>query len=233
MYPARIEPDSLHQQTVTVTSDHKLSKSGFAVIIGQIFAEQASKFEVHGHKLFHKNLVSPIVQKLLHEGIVKEVIKRVHKEGHYGVNNIYSQLCLQYTGPCLFETDFVQGNPVEEIACHTKVIQHMIDELRPEARNCANEKKQKYKAQYDLQVFPRRRFSPGKQVLMRNQKPPHKFLDRWLGPMTVTHVNNNGTYHLTGPNYCCLQGAVNGDFLIPFNNHKLMVPDVQVKHVDH
>ncbi|KAG2192670.1 hypothetical protein INT47_009240 [Mucor saturninus] len=396
---------------------------------------QASKFEVHGHKLFRKNPVSPVSQELLHEGIVEEVIKRVHEEGHYGVNNTYSQLRLQYTGPRLFEwtrkvvqncvtcqvrtktphnrtepahpidtpihpfymigcdaigpmdptedgyryllvavdyltrwpiaipvkditeettvnflfeqvvvpygvpnfiltdrgsnftsgyvreffkslncrhltttayrpqtnglcerlnqtlsqtlakivrdndalttwdkyvtsallalrtmrndttghtpakllygynlrtpatwpaprTDFVQGDPVEEIASRTKVIQHMIEKLRPEARSRSNEKKQKYKARYDLQVFPRRRFSPGEQVLMRDQKPPHKFSDRWLGPMTVTRVNNNGTYHLIGPNYRRLQGAINGDFLIPFHNHKLMVPDIQVKRAE-
>ncbi|KAG2191116.1 hypothetical protein INT47_001513 [Mucor saturninus] len=397
---------------------------------------QARQYDPHGGKLFKKNPVSPVAQELLHEANVEAVIRQVHEEGHYGVNNTWSQLRLQYTGPRLFEwtrrvvqsciacqvrskkphkrtepahpietpsypfymvgcdavgpmeptesgcrfllvavdyltrwpialavpditeettadflfnhvvvpygvprflltdrgsnftsgyvreflkslnlrhltttayrpqtnglcerlnqtltqtlakivrdanalttwdryvtsallalrtmrndstghtpsmllygytlrtpatwpaprEDFDESDPLEEIASRVRVITHLVENLRPEARAKSNEQKKKNKVRYDQLVSPRRRFAPGEQVLMRDNNPPHKLADRWLGPMTVTRVNQNGTYHLTGPNYRRLQSAVNGDSLIPFRNHKHMVPDIQVQRAEH
>jgi len=55
---------------------------------------------------------------------------------------------------------------------------------------------------------------------MKDQYPENKFADKWIGPMTVVRINGSGTYHLAGPNSRRLDGAVNGDQLIPFASRK-------------
>lgn len=62
--------------------------------------------------------------------------------------------------------------------------------------------------------------------------PRNKFADKRIDPMTVVRVNNSGTYHLSGPNSRRLEGAVNGDQLIPFAARESMVPDVQTQKFD-
>ncbi|OAD68833.1 hypothetical protein PHYBLDRAFT_172692 [Phycomyces blakesleeanus NRRL 1555(-)] len=47
------------------------------------------------------------------------------------------------------------------------------------------------------------------------------------GPLTVTYVNEHGTYYLAEPNYCKLSGAVNGDMLVAFHHYKSMISDIQ------
>ncbi|KAG2190969.1 hypothetical protein INT47_007114 [Mucor saturninus] len=126
-------------------------------------------------------------------------------------------------------TDFVEGEAMDEVASRIKVVQLLTDGLREEARQKTKDRQQQDKRRYDGQVGPRKRFSVGEQVLMRDNKPATKLQDRWLGPMVVNQVNKNGTYHLTGPNYLRLQGAVNGDSLVPFYRHRTMIPDVQVR----
>ena len=41
--------------------------------------------------------------ELLHEGAANDVIRAVHNEGHFGVNNTWRRLKLAYTGPGLFK----------------------------------------------------------------------------------------------------------------------------------
>jgi hypothetical protein len=52
--------------------------------------------------------------EVLHEGNIEEVIKKVHKEGHFGVNNTWYKAKIQYYVPGLF-------NKIQEIVknCET------------------------------------------------------------------------------------------------------------------
>ncbi|KAI7861301.1 hypothetical protein BDF14DRAFT_1746954 [Spinellus fusiger] len=65
---------------------------------------QAQKYMTTHRKVFQKSEESNILgPELLHKGIVDEVVKKVHAESHFGVNNTWRQLKMQYTGPALFE----------------------------------------------------------------------------------------------------------------------------------
>lgn len=41
--------------------------------------------------------------ELLHEGNAGDIIRTIHAEGHQGINNTWRRVCLNYTGPRLFE----------------------------------------------------------------------------------------------------------------------------------
>ena len=125
--------------------------------------------------------------------------------------------------------DFVEGELSDEIISRTKVIEHLVGQLREEAKEKAKERKRKDKDLYDQHVALRRPFRLGEQVLMRDKYPQGKFNDRWIGPMLVVGIGGHGTYFLEGPNSRRLNGAVNGDNLKAFFEHRTMIPDVQVQ----
>lgn len=125
--------------------------------------------------------------------------------------------------------DYEEGNYAGEINRRIKEIDTYLEAYRQKAREDSNEAKKKMKKRYDETVKFRKLFKVGEQVLMKDQYPENKFADRWIGPMTVTRVNQSGTYHLVGPNSRRLEGAVNGDQLIPYHLKNKMVPDVQQK----
>jgi hypothetical protein len=125
--------------------------------------------------------------------------------------------------------DYVEGEYQEEIDKRVEYVTKKLVDIRKLARDISNEKKVKQKERYDLTVQHKKIYQVGEQVLMKDQYLENKFADRWIGPMTVKKVNNSGTYHLVGPNARRLEGAVNGDNLIPFHCKNSMVPDVQRK----
>lgn len=55
-----------------------------------------------------------------------------------------------------------------------------------------DERKRKFKARYDRDVFLET-FDLGDAVLMRDHVPAGKLEAKWIGPLTVTRVNRNGT----------------------------------------
>jgi transposase InsO family protein len=124
--------------------------------------------------------------------------------------------------------DFVEGDIAGEVANRVEDIKKMADEFRVEARRHVARRQAEQKRRYDSNVAVRPRFQLGEQVLMKDQVPPSKFANRWLGPMVVIKVNKNGTYWLHGPGGRRLDGAVNGDVLVPFHTKNKMIPDVQV-----
>ena len=125
--------------------------------------------------------------------------------------------------------DYVEGELSKEIDRRIEEIDEAIKGYRRKAREFSNEGKKKMKERYDNTVKFRKQYKVGEQVLMKDQYPENKFADKWIGPMTVVRANDSGTYHLTGPNSRRLEGAVNGDQLIPFESRRSMIPDVQQK----
>jgi hypothetical protein len=125
--------------------------------------------------------------------------------------------------------DYEEGNYASEINRRIQEINTYLDEYRKKARQNSNEGKKKMKVKYDETVKFRELFKVGEQVLMKDQYPENKFADRWIGPMTVTKVNQSGTYYLVGPNSRRLDGVVNGDQLIAYHRKSRMTPDVQLK----
>jgi len=61
---------------------------------------------------------------------------------------------------------------------------------------------------------------------MRDHVPAGKLEAKWIGPLAVTSVNRNGTYHLAGPFGSRLTGAVNGDALKPWVERVKIDPEV-------
>lgn len=127
------------------------------------------------------------------------------------------------------QRDYIEGEIIEEVERRTRIIQYLTSTLHAKAKETAEKEKKRQKQRYDQDVHLRRRFKLGEQVLMKDSAPVGKFSDRWIGPLTVTRVNDSGTYHLQGPDMRRLQGAVNGDKLVPYYQHKRMIPDVQVQ----
>lgn len=128
--------------------------------------------------------------------------------------------------------DFVEGELHLEVASRIKVIQHLVDQARVEARERTKEQQRKAKMRYDAQVHEKPRFIAGDMVLMRDQRPAGKLDDKWIGPMTVIKANSGGTYYLHGPNKQRLKGAVHGDNLVPWVSRTSMIPDVMVQKAD-
>lgn len=128
--------------------------------------------------------------------------------------------------------DFVLGEETEAIVQRVVDINDLLLKLRDDARSKAQREKERHKKLYDKTVEKRKRFNVGEKVLMRDPILPSKFHARWLGPMTVTRAMRNGVYELIGPNQRRLQGGVNGDHLIPYMQHKKLIPDVQVKRAE-
>jgi ribosomal protein S17 len=124
--------------------------------------------------------------------------------------------------------DYIEEEIYDEVANRVKAIKTLTEEFRIDARNQVTKKQQAQKKRYDATVFKRPRFRVGERVLMKDQVPPSKFANRWLGPLVVVKVNENGTYWLDGPGGRRLNGAVNGDVLVPFHEKNKMIPDVQV-----
>lgn len=128
--------------------------------------------------------------------------------------------------------DYVEGELDLEVASRIKVIQHLVDQARVEARERTKEQQRKAKLRYDARVQERPRFIVGDMVLMRDQRPAGKLDDRWIGPMTVVKANSGGTYYLHGPNRQRLKGAVHGDNLVSWVARTSMIPDVMVQRAD-
>ncbi|KAJ8651377.1 hypothetical protein O0I10_011871 [Lichtheimia ornata] len=128
--------------------------------------------------------------------------------------------------------DFVEGELHLEVASRIKVIQHLVDQARIEARERTKEQQRKAKMRYDAQVHERPRFIAGDMVLMRDQRPAGKLDDKWIGPMTIVKANAGGTYYLHGPNKQRLKGAVHGDNLVPWVARTSMIPDVMIQKAD-
>ncbi|OAD81155.1 hypothetical protein PHYBLDRAFT_161786 [Phycomyces blakesleeanus NRRL 1555(-)] len=127
-------------------------------------------------------------------------------------------------------TKFITRNASTEVQDRIKVIEHLMPEVHEEVQEKTRKRQEQAKSQYDLCVKPRKPFKQGEQVLMKDQNSPAKLLDRWLGPMTVSHVYENGTYQLTGPNFLQLKGVINGNVFIPFKSRYGMVPAEEVQH---
>lgn len=72
---------------------------------------QAKKYHAHQGRLYRKVSDDELGPELVHEGNVNDIIAKVHNEGHFGINNTWKRLCLNYTGPKLFERvrEYVQG----------------------------------------------------------------------------------------------------------------------------
>ncbi|CDH61176.1 hypothetical protein RO3G_01741 [Lichtheimia corymbifera JMRC:FSU:9682] len=128
--------------------------------------------------------------------------------------------------------DYMEGELHLEMASRIKVIQHLVDQARLEARERTKEQQRKAKLRYDAHVQESPRFIAGDMVLMRDQRPAGKLDDRWIGPMTVVKANSGGTYYLHGPNQQRLKGAVHGDNLVSWVARTSMIPDVMVQRAD-
>ncbi|KAI8969902.1 hypothetical protein BDF20DRAFT_826298 [Mycotypha africana] len=124
--------------------------------------------------------------------------------------------------------DFVEGEYDKYISERIEMMNTKLKELRTQARLISNEKKKDMKKRYDYKVHNRKLFTIGEHVLLYDHYKETKFSDVWIGPMTVCKVNKNGTYHLLGPNCKRLDGAVNGDYLISYQRHNRMTPDVDM-----
>jgi hypothetical protein len=72
----------------------------FKLVKGRLFTREKAEYEE--------------ALEVLHEGNIEEVILQVHKEGHFGVNNTWYKVKIQYWGPGLF-------NKVQEVVknCET------------------------------------------------------------------------------------------------------------------
>lgn len=126
--------------------------------------------------------------------------------------------------------DYVEGEIEEEVSRRTKAITNVIQQIREEAIKNSDNKKLKMKERYDKQItHEARKFQIGDRVLMKNHVPGHKFDFKWIGPYDVVAVNKNFTYHLRGPNSRKLDGAVNGNYLLPFRESQRMVPTLKEK----
>lgn len=70
-------------------------------------------------KLFKKQRDGSRGLEVLHEGNADEVIKRVHEEGHLGINNTWRRLRLRYEGYQLFERvrNWVKSCETMNIVC--------------------------------------------------------------------------------------------------------------------
>ncbi|KAG2210811.1 hypothetical protein INT45_006733, partial [Circinella minor] len=128
--------------------------------------------------------------------------------------------------------DYIEGELNVEVARHVETIKKVIHTLRKDAKDRSLQERKRHKKYYDRFVHPRKKFAVGEQVLMKDQHPQSKFHPKWLGPMTVTKATDYGVYYLAGPNSRKIQGAVNGDVLIPYYQHSRMIPDVQVKRAE-
>lgn len=128
--------------------------------------------------------------------------------------------------------DFVLGEETEAVVQRVLEINDLLVKLREHARDRAMREKERQKEIYDKTVHVRKRFAIGERVLMRDPTPSSKFHARWLGPMVVTRLSPYGVYELEGPNRTKLRGAVNGDHLIPYTQHKKLIPDVQVRRAE-
>lgn len=121
--------------------------------------------------------------------------------------------------------DYVEGDIGDELVSRIKVIDHAMRELWRSVQALEEERKRKFKARYDREVYLKT-FELGDAVLMRDHVPAGKLEAKWICPLTVTRVNRNGTYHLAGPFGSRLSGAVNGDALKPWVERTGMVPEV-------
>ena len=65
---------------------------------------QASKYMLVEGRLYRRTQDPEVRgEELLPEGTAGDVIRAVHAEGHFGVNNTWRRLKMVYTGPGLFE----------------------------------------------------------------------------------------------------------------------------------
>jgi hypothetical protein len=125
--------------------------------------------------------------------------------------------------------DYVEGEIEEEVERRSKLIQGNISKLREEAVERSMERKRKMKLKYDQEVKRTIQYKVGDMVLMKNHVPNDKWDCKYVGPFEVVKVNKNSTYHLVGPNSRKLDGAVNGNYLLPFQDAQKMVPVVKEK----
>jgi hypothetical protein len=103
-------------------------------------------------------------------------------------------------------------------------------DLLEKARITSDDRKAKNKINYDGKVFFPQKFEVGDRVLLKEMILQEKLADTWIGPFTVIKCNQNGTVHLVGKNSRKIQGAINGDRLKPFREHRNMIPEVQPIH---
>jgi hypothetical protein len=123
--------------------------------------------------------------------------------------------------------DFVEGEEEEALVERITKLQIGQKELLEKARNTSDARKAKNKINYDTKVYFPKRFEVGDQVLLKEMVLQEKLSDTWIGPFTVIKCNQNGTLHLVGRNSRKIQGAINGDRLKPFREHRNMIPDVE------
>lgn len=126
--------------------------------------------------------------------------------------------------------DFVEGEEDDALAERCRRISVEQKEIWKKARKISDERKAKNKVNYDTRVHMPKGFNVGDKVLLKEMVNQEKLSDSWTGPYTILKVNHNGTVHLVGTNSRKLQGAVNGDRLKPYHEHRNMIPDVSAAH---
>ncbi|KAG2190956.1 hypothetical protein INT47_003914 [Mucor saturninus] len=63
---------------------------------------KAPKYYKYGEKLFSKSTKDGSPRELLHQGNAREIVTKIHEEGHFGVKGTWGQLTVQFSGPGLF-----------------------------------------------------------------------------------------------------------------------------------
>jgi hypothetical protein len=126
--------------------------------------------------------------------------------------------------------DFTEGEESEALVERITKLQIDRKDLLEKARITSDDRKAKNKINYDGKVFFPRKFEVGDRVLLKEMVLQEKLADTWIGPFTVIKCNKNGTVHLVGKNSRKIQGAINGDRLKPFREHRNMIPEVQPIH---
>jgi hypothetical protein len=122
---------------------------------------------------------------------------------------------------------YVEGEEIDGLVERITKLQNDREELLKKARIISDDRKARNKINYDAQVYFPQRFNVGDQVLLKEMVLQEKLAETWIGPFTIIKCNQNGTVHLVGKNSRKIQGAVNGDRLKCFREHKNMIPDVQ------
>lgn len=132
------------------------------------------------------------------------------------------------------EGDFVEGSPDDTamaLAQRARAIRETVDPVRLKAKADSAKRQRASERRYNRTVTPVT-YERGDLVLMRDPVPSGKFANKWIGPLRVGRVNNNGTYRLEGLDSRRIEGAVNGDNLRNWNRRTEFIPDVVAQRAE-
>lgn len=87
---------------------------------------KAIRYLPYRGKLFIKNKDGSFGQEVLHSGNVMDVIEKVHKEGHLGINNTWRRMRLQYEGYQLYDRvrEYVESCEQCQLRARRRHIRH-------------------------------------------------------------------------------------------------------------